>query len=271
MKHAFNAARTCAFIAPLALAISMAGIGASSAQNLVTNGGFTADSPGYLGTEGSGIAPSGWVMEAGVPGENFVAVIFGEGIIGRDLAEGEGFYFPPGWMFGSTPQKANVWGSENGGSYTGTRDSMDSPSGGNFFGGEGSPDLSVKLSQTIEGLVVGQVYELSFEWAAGELVPYESNETFNAGWQVSFGSDSVTVMSDPLSYRGFQSWQTETYSFTATATSQVLAFLSSGSPSGAPPISLLDNISLTQVPEPSVGLLAGLCAAFALGFRRRKA
>ena len=40
--------------------------------------------------------------------------------------------------------------------------------------------------------------------------------------------------------------------FTATGASQVLSFLSIGTPTGLPPIAMLDNVSLTAaVPEPA--------------------
>jgi len=49
---------------------------------------------------------------------------------------------------------------------------------------------------------------------------------------------------------GFSGWQTEKFTFTASDTSEVLTFLSLGTPNGLPPMALIDNVSLT-VPEPA--------------------
>jgi hypothetical protein len=49
---------------------------------------------------------------------------------------------------------------------------------------------------------------------------------------------------------GFTGWQTDSFTFTATSTSEVLSFLAVGTPAGVPPFTLLDGISVTQTPEP---------------------
>lgn len=58
--------------------------------------------------------------------------------------------------------------------------------------------------------------------------------------------------------------------FQATAASQVLSFLASGTPNGAPPISFLDGVSLTEtVPKPVTLSLLGVSLASTLAFRHR--
>ena len=59
--------------------------------------------------------------------------------------------------------------------------------------------------------------------------------------------------------------------FTATAASQVLTFLAVGTPAGQPPISLLDGVNLTFVPEPGSALvvIAGLAGLATLARRLR--
>ena len=58
--------------------------------------------------------------------------------------------------------------------------------------------------------------------------------------------------------------------FTYDGTSNVLSFLASGTPAGAPPMVLLDNVSLSAVPEPgTVALLAGSLVLVAIAVRRR--
>ena len=123
------------------------------------------------------------------------------------------------------------------------------------------------ISQTINGLVTGDTYSLSFYQAAAQ--QSGSNGPTTERWQVSLGSDTQlsTLMTNPS--HGFQSWNQQTMTFTATSTSEVLTFLAVGTPSGVPPVSLLDGVSLisTSVPEPgaiyvtALGLgLLGLCA-----------
>ena len=50
----------------------------------------------------------------------------------------------------------------------------------------------------------------------------------------------------------FSGWNYASTSFTAKATSEILGFLSNGTPSGQPPVALLDGVNLTAaVPEPA--------------------
>ena len=70
--------------------------------------------------------------------------------------------------------------------------------------------------------------------------------------------------------QSFTAWNTQTMRFTASATTQVLTFLSQGGPDGLPPFVFLDGVNLVETtPEPStlvyaaVGL-AGLIAAWRL-------
>ncbi|MGH6911978.1 MAG: PEPxxWA-CTERM sorting domain-containing protein, partial [Phenylobacterium sp.] len=62
------------------------------------------------------------------------------------------------------------------------------------------------------------------------------------------------------------------FNFTATSNSQLLTFLSVGTPSGLPPIALLDGVSLTMVPEPSTWamMLLGFGGIGAMIRRRRQ-
>ena len=143
----------------------------------------------------------------------------------------------------------------------------DSPDGGNFVADDGDSTYGAAISQTINGLVTGDTYSLSFYQAAAQ--QSGSNGPTTERWQVSLGSDTQlsTLMTNPS--HGFQSWNQQTMTFTATSTSEVLTFLAVGTPSGVPPVSLLDGVSLisTSVPEPgaiyvtALGLgLLGLCA-----------
>ncbi len=146
-----------------------------------------------------------------------------------------------------------------------------SPNGGNLVFADGDTGFSLAFSQTISNLLVGSVYTLTFYQASGQ-------ERFSTGgalptqsrWQVEFGADTVlsTVMN--TAPQAITPWQLQTFTFTATSSTQVLRFLAVGGPAGAPPVSFIDGISLDgKVPEPAtLGLLgAGLMA---LGIARRR-
>lgn len=154
---------------------------------------------------------------------------------------------------GATGQYGNVqlWGPNNG-SMNGLTAS--SPVGGNFIAADG-PFQTGAISQTINGLVVGQTYQVGFWWAAGQQYGFDGATTEQ--WQVNFGSDtqSTAVVNTPN--HGFTDWMYQTFNFQATSTSQVLAFISHGSPQGVPPFTLLDGVSVNAVPEPSAILLMG--------------
>jgi hypothetical protein len=150
----------------------------------------------------------------------------------------------------------------------------DSPDGGAFMLLDADPDFTGPLEQTINNLVVGQRYVLSFDWAAGEL----SNRTGYTSSQLTgtFGTDSfATPIYDNANPAGtpgsFSGWSQVSFDFTAQSTSQVLSFLAVGSPAGnLPPVALLDGVSLT-VPEPSAWALMMLgVGGMGVALRRRR-
>jgi hypothetical protein len=146
-----------------------------------------------------------------------------------------------------------------------------SPDGGNFVGQDGVAQLS-PLSQTVNGLVVGNLYVLDFYWGGTEQT-HNADEPTSEGWQVSLGSQtqSTSILSVPT--LGFSGWQQASMAFTATSSSEVLSFLAEGSPTGAPPFSLLDGVSLNPAPEPATYtmMLGGLLAGAGLWRRKKQA
>jgi hypothetical protein len=220
--------------------------------NLVTNGDFSNATVGQF-QNGNSNAPAqvaGWTSA----GYNFVFAANG--------ADNNNYL--------------ELWSKNNGG--VGTL--ANSPTGGNFIGADGAFSVGA-LSQTINGLVAGQQYTVSFDWAAGQQKGFDGTTTEQ--WAVDLGNKSLTSSSVTTTEQktavytdashSSSSWMHETMTFTATGASEVLSFLAIGTPDGKPPFSLLDGVSMVAaVPEPSewAMLFAGLGL---IGFmaRRRKA
>jgi len=151
-----------------------------------------------------------------------------------------------------------------------------SPNGGNFLSLDGDPVASGEVQQTIlgAGLTNGHWYTLSFYWAATEL----QNKTLAPGVSLTERIDyrlgtqtfSTGTITQPNSHT-FSGWQlvTNTFQYTGpSGTNQTLAFLSVGTPTGRPPVALLDGVSLTDTPEPATMALLSIGVA-GLIFARR--
>ena len=125
------------------------------------------------------------------------------------------------------------------------------------------------------GLNVGNHYTLSFYQAAAQ--QHGLNGATTEQWAVTFGGVTQYTSLQHNPSHGFQPWTQQTLDFVATSSTQVLNFLAVGTPSGLPPISLLDGVSLTEVsqvggaPEPSswMMMLAGF-GLFGAASRRRR-
>ena len=148
------------------------------------------------------------------------------------------------------------------------------PDNSNFVAMDADPIITpASLSQTISGLVSGELYTLSFMQAAAQFQPYNGATT--EWFQVTFGSQTQTtpVLDNPNN--GFTNWVQQTMTFQATSTSQVLTFLAGGTPMGEPPTDLLADVSLTPTgaPEPStyaLVLLAIVAAGVILKWRKAR-
>lgn len=119
------------------------------------------------------------------------------------------------------------------------------------------------IKQTINGLTVGDTYQLFFYWAASQQTGF-SGPTVQE-WKVSLGSQTDTTENYNLPSHGFSGWMPAWMDFTATNSSETLSFLAAGSPQ-VPPFTLATDISMQDLkvtgvaPEPETLplLLTGL-------------
>ena len=237
------------------------------AANLILNGSFTnlsysGSQPistlfGQFGTRsGSEITVTNW----NTSGYNFVYAPYtptgsataistadsGTGAAGANSGapnEAPGQYNYNG--FGNT----YIWGANNGG--INTIPATD-PNGNNFLAADGAYEVGA-ITQTINNLTVGQVYALSFYWAAAQQQSFTMATTEQ--WQVTLGSQTQNTAVYSLPAKGFSSWMPQTFYYTASSATETLSFLAAGTPNGQPPFVLLGSPTLDVAPEPAAWLL----------------
>jgi hypothetical protein len=232
---------------------SLSAIGSGNATELITNGNFDGSNYGQIGWNGNTL--QGW----NTTGYNFLFNTSNDEVLGTKGVNGA----------------VRLWGLNNGG----LNDLVASPNGGNYVAADGAYSVA-PLTQTINGLTVGQKYNLTFYWAGAQQYGYDGITTDK--WKVSLGNETYSTAVKTDASHGFTGWTQELMTFTATSTSELLSFLAVGTPSGEPPFSLLDGVSMTQVvqatvppskavPEPGTLAMIGLgLGVLGFGMRRRK-
>ncbi len=213
------------------------------ANNIIVNGNFssTTDIGSYSGTSGQlgyNINATGWTILNS--GYDFVFNSAANAETGTTGVDGS----------------LSLWGpdSPDGGSQN---DFSDIPGGGNFVGADGAYEVGA-ITQTVNGLVVGDTYTLGFWWAAAQQAGYTGGTS--SEWTVTLGTQSHSTVAENIPSEGFSGWMYQTFSFTATSASETLSFLATGTPgSTEPPFALLGGVTL-GVPEPGSWMLviAGL-------------
>jgi hypothetical protein len=230
------------------------------AGNLVTNGSFEINTG--IGQIGFNTTVAGWTT-AGWP-SSYDFLLSPKTV---DLPQSQWSHA----AHGAVGQVA-LWGPRSGVS----NGLAASPDGGFFVGlngdfvkttGKNAGNHDGPISQTIAGLTIGHQYQLGFDWAAAQQIPFRGATLQYL--QVSLGPQTHDTSTFSLASQGFSGWMAATMDFTATSTTEVLSFLAVGN-KPIPPFSLLDGVTLVdttaspggnpggrQTPEPST-LLASL-------------
>ena len=171
---------------------------------------------------------------------------------------------------GATGQSGNLklWGPG-----TGSNNGLpaSSPDGGNYVAADGAYQNGA-ISQTINGLTVGDSYTVSFWWAGAQQSGFTGATTEQ--WKVSFGSQTQSTAVVHNASHGFTGWMQDSFTFKADKTSDLLSFFAVGTPNGVPPFVLLDGVDLeankTPTPEPGTLALLGSGLLGGLGVLRSK-
>jgi len=245
---------------PAAIALSGLVMPVSAATNLVMNGSFENNS-------GPGIVfgnTSGYYIGTDVPDWYFVKPSTNTPFAGVDNYA---------HAITNTSQAPQLWGASPG--YQNGNGFSSSPDGGYFWFSDGDVNYRVGLKQDITGLIVGEKYDLSFDYAYTQEV-FRNEATWQV-WEVFFGSDNYNTGWTNVPGAGFSGWHTSARTFTATAATQTLHFMAHGS-NGLPPFLLLDGVKLmaqNEPPTPPSAVpgplpLLGLGASFAWSARMRK-
>ena len=138
--------------------------------------------------------------------------------------------------------------------------------GGNFAQQDADPTYNEPITQSITITSAGQ-YVLRFDEAGGQQDHPNYTSPTTDRWQVTLGA-AGTQSSPGFSLPGpitfgtaadVGPWHSVSMNFNVPAAGlYLLEFVAMGSPSGQPPVSFLDNVSLVAVPEPASLAIVGI-------------
>ena len=234
-------------------ALTLAGLLAGSvarAGNMVINGSFENSTPANGKAELQTFNPNGTVLTPGAMIPNWT----------QDLNPSSKAFLVTGNNDSQNTNYLQVGVSPSG--------SFD---GQNFVMLDSGPKYSAALYQSINGLVKGQEYVVTFLQASSQ--QYNIHGATTDQWQVGLGDDLAasksnfqvsTLMHNPST--GSTPWTEQRMVFTADRTgSEVLSFYAvglavaaGGNPNSLPPMAYLDNVTMNPVPEPSSIVLTAL-------------
>ena len=243
----------------------------AGATNLIANGDFSSVSPAVAALQGAGF--SGAQIGADYK--------YGQALTSWTSSLGAGAAFNL-YVFGDGTQKTLEADTQYGelGQHANANFSMCALStcGGAFMILDGDPGFSGALSQTVSGLTIGKTYDLSFDWAAGELADRtgfatdQLTGTITGASTINFATALYANTAGAGQPGSFSGWSNVHVIFKADATSEAISFLSVGTPAAnLPPVSFLDGVSLTTVPEPAAwALMIGGFGLAGASLRRRR-
>jgi hypothetical protein len=209
-----------------AVAVALAMGTSAHAADLIVNGSFSSDS-------------------MSVAHEFGASFTFGQTLTGWTSASTQALNIWEPTQAGATgPVDALTRFSEHG-QFLHVLPSNPDPDGGAFLLLDGDTHANGALTQMVTGLTVGDSYQVSFDWAAAQFADRTGPTTEK--FVVDFGADSFTTATLNNASEGATNWFTVHHTFTATSTSELLSFLSIGTPNGLPPVALLDGVHLIDV------------------------
>jgi hypothetical protein len=246
-----------AFVVALALLCASGGDpAAASPLNLITDGTFQATSLA---------SPGGYICQDGSTVGNTCTsnLTYWSGTCSSASCEGSST--PASLLFaGTTDVDVGAWNG-NRGLYPTV---LDPPTGGNVVAIDGGSQYRSSISQTITGLKVGDSYSLAFYQGAAQQET-DSGATTEQ-WQVTFGTKVDTSRLMNNASEGTVAWNAQSMFFIATSATETLTFLALGTPQNEPPVVLLADVALTDIPEPTgfTLLAAGIFGLVVLRRRR---